>query len=72
MIPFWRPEPLTSEIDSEGNRRPALLESAISSAAAAELLSSTFGTFDVVYQKARPDGVQEERDGASYTLKTTF
>lgn len=60
------------EIDSKGNRRPALLESAISTAAAIELLSGAFGTFDVVYQKTRPADVQEEREGESYTLTSTL
>jgi tellurite methyltransferase len=60
------------EVDSEGNRRPALLESAISAAAATELLSSAFGAFDVVYQKARPADVREYRQGESYTLTSTL
>lgn len=60
------------EIDSKGNRRPALLESAVSTAAAIELLSGAFGAFDVVYQKARPANVQEEREGESYTLTSTL
>jgi trans-aconitate methyltransferase len=60
------------EIDSEGNHRPALLESAISTAAATELLTSAFEAFDVVYQKARPAGVREDREGESYTLTSTL
>jgi len=60
------------EIDSKGNRRPALLESAISTATAIELLSSSFGAFDVVYQEARPASVQEDREGESYTLTSTL
>jgi hypothetical protein len=60
------------EIDSKGNPLPALLESAISAAAATELLSSAFGGFDVVYQKARPADVREERQGESYTLASTL
>lgn len=60
------------EIDSNGNRRPALLESEISTAAATELLSSSFGAFDVVYKKARPADVREERQGESYTLTSTL
>jgi tellurite methyltransferase len=60
------------EIDSKGNRRPALIESAISSAAATELLSSAFGAFDVVYQKARPADVREDRQGERYTLASTL
>jgi tellurite methyltransferase len=61
-----------SEIDSEGNHRPALLESAISTAAATELLSSAFEAFDVVYQRARPADVREDREGESYTLTSTL
>jgi tellurite methyltransferase len=60
------------EIDSKGNHRPALLESAISTAAATELLSSAFRAFHVVYQKARPADVREDRDGESYTLASTL
>jgi tellurite methyltransferase len=60
------------EIDSNGDRRPALLESAISAAAATELLSSTFGAYDVVYREAHPADVREERDGEPYTLKSTL
>jgi hypothetical protein len=60
------------EIDSKGNRRPALIESAISPAAATELLSSAFGAFDVIYQKARPADVREARRGESYTLASTL
>lgn len=60
------------EIDSKGNPRPALIESAISAATATQLLSSAFGAFDVIYQKARPAGVREDRQGESYTLASTL
>jgi tellurite methyltransferase len=60
------------EIDSSGKRRPALLESAISAAAATELLSSAFGAFDVVYRDAHPADVREDRGDERYTLTSTL
>lgn len=60
------------EIDSSGRQRPALLESAISAAAAARLLSSAFSDFDVVYRNARSADVREDRKGERYTLTSTL
>lgn len=60
------------EIDASGKRRPALIESAISSAEAVELLSGAFTDFDVAYQEARPASVREDRGGETYTLASTL
>lgn len=56
------------EIDASGNRRPALLESAITSEGAGELLNSVFADFYAVGQKAVPAGIREDREGEPYTL----
>jgi hypothetical protein len=60
------------EIDRRGERRPALLESAISSADATEVLSGVLRDFELVYQRARPASVREDRGGESYTLASTL
>ena len=60
------------EIDESGKRRPALLESAISSAEAIEVLSDGFNDFEVIYQQAPPASVREDREGESYTLASTL
>jgi len=60
------------EIDCEGRRRPALLESAISAANAVELLSDTFHEFTVTYQDLRRAEVREQRGDDTYTLASTL
>jgi hypothetical protein len=60
------------EIDARGKRRPALLESAISSTEAIGALSGTFTDFEVIYQEASPASVRESRGGESYTLAFTL
>jgi len=60
------------EIDTSGIRRPALLESAIASTEAAELLSDQFRDFEVVHRKASPARVREHREGETYTLASTL
>lgn len=60
------------EIDARGNRRLALIESAISSAEADELLTSVFTDFEVDYRKALPADVRENRDGETYMLTSTL
>ena len=42
------------EVDDHGRRRPALLESAMSTGEATELLSGVFCDFDVAYQRSGP------------------
>jgi trans-aconitate methyltransferase len=60
------------EQDRSGLRRPALLESGISSAEAIELLSDVFEGLEVIYREARPASVHEAREGESYTLTSTL
>jgi hypothetical protein len=60
------------EIGPGGKRRPALLESAISSTEAVDVLSGAFGDFEVVYQDKRPASVREDREGEGYTLASTL
>jgi SAM-dependent methyltransferase len=60
------------EVDDRGRGRPALLESAMSAAAATGLLSGVFSGFDVTYQRSRPAQVREVRGEAAYTLASTL
>lgn len=60
------------EIDDSGDQRPALIESPLTSAQVADLLSGVFGDFTVVYQEASPACVREDRDGKTYTLASTL
>jgi trans-aconitate methyltransferase len=56
------------EVDEQGRRRPALLESAMSAAEATGVLAGAFSDFDVTYQRLGPAQVREERGGDTYTL----
>ena len=60
------------EVDDRGRRRPALLESAMSTAEATGLLSDVFSDFDVTYQRSSPAQVREERGEDTYTLTSTL
>jgi tellurite methyltransferase len=60
------------EVDDHGRRRPALLESAISTAEATGLLTAAFSDFDVTYQRLGFAEVREERDQETYTLTSTL
>ena len=60
------------EIDDHGRRRPALLESAMSTAEATGLLTGVFSGFDVAYQRIGPAQVREERGEDTYTLASTL
>lgn len=59
------------EIHASG-RRPALLESGITSATSRELLTETFTEFTVEELSARPAEVLEDRAGQRYTLRSTL
>ncbi|HWV50728.1 MAG TPA: class I SAM-dependent methyltransferase [Microbacterium sp.] len=61
-----------SEIDGAGFRRPALIESGLTSNDVEELLSGTFPGFDVISRTARPAHVVERRDAEDYTLSSTL
>jgi hypothetical protein len=60
------------EVDDHGRRRPALLESAMSTAEATGLLSDVFSDFDVTCQRFSPAQVREERGEDTYTLTSTL
>jgi trans-aconitate methyltransferase len=60
------------EVDDQGHRRPALLESAMSATEATALLSDAFSDFDVTYQRFSPAQVREERGEETYTLTSTL
>lgn len=60
------------EVDDHGRRRPALLESAMSTAEATGLLAAAFRDFDVTYQRLGPAQVREERGEDAYTLTATL
>lgn len=60
------------EVDEQGRRHPALLESAMSAAAATALLTSAFTGFDVTYQRLGPAQVRENRGEDTYTLTSTL
>lgn len=60
------------EVDDDGRRRPALLESAMSTAGATRLLSGVFSDFDVAYQRSGPAQVRERRGEGAYTLTSTL
>lgn len=60
------------EVDADGERRPAMLESAMSSDEALELLSGVFPDATVADQRSDPSEVREQRDGESYTLTSTL
>lgn len=60
------------EIDDHGRRRPALLESAMSTPEATGLLSDVFSDFDVTCQRFSPAQVREERGEDTYTLTSTL
>ena len=60
------------EVDEQGRRRPALLESAMSAAEATALLAGAFTGFDVTYQRLGPTQVRENRGEDTYTLTSTL
>ena len=60
------------EVDDHGRRRPALLESAISTVEATGLLTGAFSNFDVSYQRLGRAQVREQRGEDSYTLTSTL
>jgi SAM-dependent methyltransferase len=60
------------EIDDNGRRRPALLESAMSSTEATALLTAAFGDFAVTYQRLDPAHIRENRGEDTYTLTSTL
>lgn len=60
------------EVDDHGRRRPALLESAMSTAEANGLLCDVFGDFDVTDHRLSPAQVREERGEDTYTLTSTL
>lgn len=60
------------EIDAYGERRPALLESAMTSDEALGMLSAVFRDFTVVDRRSDPSEVREQRDGETYTLASTL
>lgn len=60
------------EVDDRGDRRPALLESAMSTPEATGLLSDVFSDFNVVYQRFIPVRVREKRGEDDYTLTSTL
>ena len=61
-----------AEVDDHGRRRPALLESAMSTAEAIGLFTGVFSDFDVAYQRLGPAQVHEERGEDAYTLTSTL
>lgn len=61
-----------AEVDREGRARPALLESAISSTEALELIGEAFAGFRVLHQQVRPTQVREQRGDDSYLLTSTL
>ena len=60
------------EVDDHGRRRPALLESAMSTPEATGLLAGAFSDFDVTYQRLGPAQVREDRGEDAYTLTSTL
>jgi trans-aconitate methyltransferase len=60
------------EVDDQGRRRPALLESAMSAAQATGLLADEFCDFDVTCQQRGPAQVREDRGEDTYTLTSTL
>ncbi len=60
------------EVDDRGRRRPALLESAMSTTEATGLLAGVFSDFDVAYQRLSPAQVREVRGEDTYSLTSTL
>jgi SAM-dependent methyltransferase len=60
------------EIDRRGSRRPALLESGLSTRAACDVLAGTFADFDVAYRHFDRAQVHEQRNKERYTLTSTL
>lgn len=60
------------EIDDAGLRRPARIETALTSAAATDLLRDAFDGFRLVSHRTSSAEVREERDGRPYTLASTL
>ena len=60
------------EIDAEGGRRPALLESDLSTEDVDALLAGAFPDLETVSRNIRPARVEEERDGETYTLASNL
>lgn len=60
------------EIDHAGHRRPALLESRLSSGQAMTMVEHAFSAFDTVTRSKRPATVSESRNGEGYDLASTL
>ncbi|GAA4155222.1 class I SAM-dependent methyltransferase [Gryllotalpicola daejeonensis] len=60
------------EVTTDGEERPALLESGITSDQASALLSGAFTDFTVMQQWSAPATVKERRDGQEYVLTSTL
>ncbi|MDT0157856.1 class I SAM-dependent methyltransferase [Microbacterium sp. ARD32] len=60
------------EVDAQGERRPALLESALSTQDVDTLVADAFPDLQTVSHGTRPALVEEQRDGETYTLGSTL
>lgn len=60
------------EVDQAGDRRPALLESAITVLEVEDLLATSFAGFEVARSGTRPAAVVERRGDEEYTLFSTL
>ncbi|WP_298866257.1 trans-aconitate 2-methyltransferase [uncultured Microbacterium sp.] len=60
------------EIADEGRRRPALLESDLTTVDVDALLRASFTDLETVSRRDRPARIEEERDGETYTLASTL
>jgi trans-aconitate methyltransferase len=60
------------EIEATGRRRPAHVESALTSADAARLMRESFHDCKLATHDMTPAAVQEEREGSRYTLASTL
>lgn len=60
------------EIDAQGRRRPALLESGLSTAQANAVITDVFSEFEVLEQTQQHATVKESRAGDEYELSATL
>lgn len=60
------------EIDPNGHRRTALLESSITAEQTRVLLAEAFSDLNVVYERSNPTHVKEQRGTQTYTLASTL
>lgn len=60
------------EIDDAGHRRPALLESRLSSEQATTMVEHAFSAFDTIARSKRAATVSESRNGETYDLASTL